>query len=427
MKKIVIFYHAWLVNDWKKLIVEQVGNLVKSGLFDIAERLHIGFVGDSSLLKDLWKTLNLMSLEMSKITVENSAVNSFEYITLNALKNYCDKNDCYVFYFHTKGISKAEGSIERLEKDEWRKCLEYFNIECWKDCIKKLEEGYDTCGIDYRRRRSLYMGNFWWAKSDFIKRVPPPLTIDKVKKHGGPIGKRLYYEYWFRGTYNKYYSFYLGHDNDYRNISSPAKTGVYLTRIDVINKLIERFGYESYFEIGCLKKFWYIGFDHVAAKDKFAVSPLKWGWRKKIQTSDDFFSTNNKCFDLIFVDGIHKSDQAYRDILNALKFLKPNGTIVVHDCNPIGCYANQSLHRNEKMRNFNGEVWKAWTRLRSERDDLLMFVVDTDRGCGIIRRGEQRKSPPISNDILYQDFAKQKKEILNLKSITEFNDWLESF
>ena len=51
-------------------------------------------------------------------------------------------------------------------------------------------------------------------------------------------------------------------------------------------------------------------------------------------TSDAFFSQNNQIFDLIFIDGLHYSHQVLRDINNALRWLSPTGTIVLHDCNP---------------------------------------------------------------------------------------------
>ena len=51
-------------------------------------------------------------------------------------------------------------------------------------------------------------------------------------------------------------------------------------------------------------------------------------------TSDAFFLQNKQLFDLIFIDGLHHSHQVLRDINNALRWLSPSGTIVLHDCNP---------------------------------------------------------------------------------------------
>ena len=81
---------------------------------------------------------------------------------------------------------------------------------------------------------------------------------------------------------------------------------------------------------------------------------------------------------------------------------------------------------NEKMQlipmqvgEWTGDCWKTWVKLKNERDDLNMFVVDTDYGCGIITKGTQEKI--IINDILnWNNFNIHKKEWLSLISIDDF-------
>ncbi len=58
-------------------------------------------------------------------------------------------------------------------------------------------------------------------------------------------------------------------------------------------------------------------------------------WEMHQMTSDAFFATNTSKFDLIFIDGLHTSDQVIKDIFNALAALAKNGVIAVHDCNPM--------------------------------------------------------------------------------------------
>ena len=43
-------------------------------------------------------------------------------------------------------------------------------------------------------------------------------------------------------------------------------------------------------------------------------------------------------FDLIFIDGLHLANQVQKDIENSLKFIKDEGFIVLHDCNPPSEY-----------------------------------------------------------------------------------------
>ncbi len=49
------------------------------------------------------------------------------------------------------------------------------------------------------------------------------------------------------------------------------------------------------------------------------------------KTSDDFFNTNNKKFDIIYIDGYHKGSQVYKDFKNSWKVLNENGVIILDD------------------------------------------------------------------------------------------------
>ncbi len=49
------------------------------------------------------------------------------------------------------------------------------------------------------------------------------------------------------------------------------------------------------------------------------------------KTSDDFFKTNNKKFDVIYIDGYHKGSQVYKDFKNSWKVLNENGVIIFDD------------------------------------------------------------------------------------------------
>ena len=93
----------------------------------------------------------------------------------------------------------------------------------------------------------------------------------------------------------------------------------------------------------------------------------------------------------------------------------------MHDCNPANYYAQIVPRMNNKTKNgniWNGDVWKAWVKVRHENENLEMFVVDTDFGCGIIRNGKQEILSNLPTD--YYEFEKNKKYFLNLISEKEF-------
>ena len=49
------------------------------------------------------------------------------------------------------------------------------------------------------------------------------------------------------------------------------------------------------------------------------------------KTSDDFFLSNTQMFDVIYVDGYHKSSQVFYDCINSWKCLNLNGILICDD------------------------------------------------------------------------------------------------
>lgn len=191
-----------------------------------------------------------------------------------------------------------------------------------------------------------------------------------------------------------------------------------LSYTNIINILIEKNNYLKYLEIGCDTD---RNFNKIIIGSKIGVDPQKGGTVR--MTSDDFFKNNKEFFDIVFIDGLHHADQVYRDVINSLAFLNHNGIIVVHDCNPLN-HSTQNVPRQRRQKKWNGDVWKAWLKLRSDRQDLEMFVVNIRNGCGIIRKGKQKLLDKW--DIEYAEFEKNKKELLNLVSVDEFMQYINS-
>ena len=157
-----------------------------------------------------------------------------------------------------------------------------------------------------------------------------------------------------------------------------------MRRFDIINYLISVNGYKSFLEIGTQE---HINISNIAIEKKVSVDPDPEVNANFILPSDNFFKQNTDKFDIIFVDGLHHADFAYRDIINSLKILNTGGCIVVHDVKPYS-YESQLIPLEKTLEHgsgiWNGDVWKSWVKLRTERKDLSMKVVDTDHGCGII-------------------------------------------
>jgi hypothetical protein len=189
----------------------------------------------------------------------------------------------------------------------------------------------------------------------------------------------------------------------------------YVTHTAIINTLVERYQYKSYLEVGQGHR--EHNLDWIKCPIKIGIDPDVTLNATYQITSDEFFETNKQRYDLIFVDGLHTAEQAYRDIINSLATLNENGTIVVHDCDPTDERWQRREHRLNSE--WTGDVWKAWVRLRATRGDLKMCVVDTDYGCGVIRKGVQ-KLIHLPEILTYAEFDQNRKEWLNLIEVSSF-------
>lgn len=196
-------------------------------------------------------------------------------------------------------------------------------------------------------------------------------------------------------------------------------------RWDIVNTLIEKNNYNRYLEIGYGTG---LNFHNIQLVDKTSVDRgdgVNPGdtFCKYLMPSSEFFlmakDVGLEKYDIIFIDGSHISEDVINDVSNSLSFLNKGGTIVMHDCNP-----EEEAHQvvpDPRSGKWNGDVWKTFLHFRMTRDDLKMYVVDTDEGCGVIQWGSQELYPEnLGEGINYQMFDKNRKDILNLLSVEEF-------
>lgn len=195
-----------------------------------------------------------------------------------------------------------------------------------------------------------------------------------------------------------------------------------MLRTDIINRLIKRINAKKYLEIGVSNG---INFSEVDCEYKVGVDPDSNSPATIHLTSDAFFENNQEKFDVVFIDGLHHSDQVYRDILNSLNVLNENGYIICHDMNPWDENVQLIPFNPQIHTMWTGDCWKAFVQLRRERSDLEMHVVDTDCGCGIIKKGNQDILMG-TEELNWENLTKNREEWLNLISVENFLQKVES-
>ena len=213
-----------------------------------------------------------------------------------------------------------------------------------------------------------------------------------------------------------------------------------MNRIDVIRAAVEATGAERYLEIGVKDGVCFHAIDvptRVAVDPRFRFRrPLASRARTALHartgslyfptTSDRFFERHARRlapFDVVFVDGLHTYDQAYRDVANALDVLGEGGVVVVHDCNPTSAAAaapslELAARTDGWAGEWSGDVYKAIVRLRA-RGDIRASVLDCDQGVAIVVRGAPedrlRLTPTEIDGLDYGDLARDRERLLGLR------------
>ena len=185
-------------------------------------------------------------------------------------------------------------------------------------------------------------------------------------------------------------------------------------RAEIIKNIIKLKNYKNYLEIGCFSNEL---FDQINCENKVGVDPVSGGTVRA--TSDDFFKKNDKKFDCIFIDGLHRYQQVKKDILNSINFLKEGGIILLHDCLPNNVY-EQAIPRCQYK--WNGDVWKAIVEFRTYKN-LDIYTCYADHGIGVIfvRPNKNQLNLDRKNflNLRFKDYFENYKSYMNLISYSE--------
>jgi len=203
------------------------------------------------------------------------------------------------------------------------------------------------------------------------------------------------------------------------------------TRTDLINYLIEKNNYTIYLEIGVCAG---ANFHKIRIKHKDGVDPRRTS-KDKLDpqgnpanykmTSDEFFAQNHQFYDIIFIDGLHLSEQILRDVENSLKWINPGGVIVMHDCLPSSFEAQLTYRIPGRGGAWNGDTWKAAAYIRMNFSDVHFCVLDMDWGCGILTPHSSQVLYPYApmNDLDWDFYVSHRDELLNVMKV---KNWIES-
>lgn len=193
-----------------------------------------------------------------------------------------------------------------------------------------------------------------------------------------------------------------------------------MNRVDAIQWFIDFLDAETYLEIGVRNG---ASFLPVQCKNKIGIDVhFPHQFSSVLGTfyemsSDEYFDCCSSSFDVAFIDGDHTFEQSLKDAMNCLKWMNPNGAILLHDCNPTKPeWATPEY--TEASPSWCGEVWKTILALRTN-PNIGVFTLNIDYGIGVVIKSPQE---PLSysmeqiKEMTYQDLEKNRANFLNLDS-----------
>lgn len=182
------------------------------------------------------------------------------------------------------------------------------------------------------------------------------------------------------------------------------------THTEVLNYIVQARNFKRYLEIGTQ---WGHNFTDIKIPFKLGVDPDPKAEADFHQTSTEFFASNVRLFDLIFIDGLHHAYQVRNDFIDAMSFLSEKGVVVLHDTSPA---REEWTHVPRDSKQWTGDTYKFICDLQAD-----FVTLDFDYGITVVKKGDYVLN---HNPVKWETFNIYRKDILNIVSEEEFKAWL---
>jgi hypothetical protein len=189
--KIALFYHCvFCLGDPPDIsanafgvVAEQMEVFKKSGLLEVADEFHVGINGaeESQPFADC-------IIPESALKVYHGIQCRNELRTIMLMQHTMrGRRGWFVFYGHAKGASHPPDDKMSFN---WRNCMMHNLVTNWEICVESLSRGFDAAGCHWKTgqvdgTQSLFGGNCYWVKSDFLNTLPPIENNRRLPIMGG--------------------------------------------------------------------------------------------------------------------------------------------------------------------------------------------------------------------------------------------------
>ena len=177
-------YFICCLNNYLEVIEEQM-LLLQKGLLENTKKLII-FITKYDENDEQLNQLLLKYNVNDKFILVTSSDNPYEKIAINNYKKYIDDVDYYLYYFHTKGVSRDKTNEWFRHCTSRRQILNFYTLEKYA-VILKLLKSYDAVGCNSSFfPKKHFSGNFWWSKSSYLN------LLNDIKDDQGYLAPEMY-------------------------------------------------------------------------------------------------------------------------------------------------------------------------------------------------------------------------------------------
>lgn len=352
-------YHVATFPNWEKKVIAQCSRIINSGLLACTDRILVGVVGEA---EPAVPTIERLLDGKAEVRYFGNP-SLYEFPTLQMLYDELTDSDLQCWYIHTKGVSNQCAIAERQ-----RLYMESFVLDGHSECRKILEE-YDACGTNWQlygfdQFNPHFAGNFWWARSTYLKTLPAPNSLD--------VGDRYQAEFWIgKNTQIRPYclspvnpdpfaqpSAWIGLEHHYKELCEIEDPRDIHRIVDV--------GVDYGFSTFCFAR----DFPHadVVGVSDFPLHLDAEAWvrnhmdqfpniRLLVGDSPSIGESFDEPIDLLHIDGDHSYEGVKRDFDAWGRGVKPGGRVIFHDTNSFASvrqFFNELPGRKKEVQDHHG-------------------------------------------------------------------------
>ena len=223
-----IFYHIIDLPGYEDIVTEQIEKLEKSGVLDYSELyMCVTYINEETVanIQEKYKDKKIFKWVFTP-NIGNCEFPTWILMQQTALAS---SEEFYSLYFHVKGISHI-GHPKESPTTHWRWFIDYWAIENWKDCVSKLDDGYDAvgAGLSFQHGYWHFPGTTSWNTSKFLRqakelKLPSDVNFQAQVpglNTGDPF--RCDVEFWYGYNNAKMFSMYDTNFDFYGNSIPPS-------------------------------------------------------------------------------------------------------------------------------------------------------------------------------------------------------------